>query len=172
MRVLIQPEQPDSAVARELIAELDATLNPHYPPESRHGYSVEKLIERGVAFFVAYLDEQAVGCGGVQIVGSEYAELKRMYVRPGFRGRGVGKQLLAHLEAYAAGQGIRVLRLETGVHQKEAISLYQGFGFRRVPPFGPYLEDPLSLCLEKSSRRNALQPAPQLDAHPGDRLAP
>lgn len=149
MRVHIQPEQPDSAVARALIAELDAVLNPHYPPESRHGYSVEKLILQGVAFFVVYLDEQAVGCGGVQIFGDEYAELKRMYVRPGFRGRGVGKQLLAHLEAYAAERGIRVLRLETGVAQTEAIGLYEGFGFRRIPPFGPYLEDPLSICMEK-----------------------
>ncbi len=149
MRVKIQPEQPDSAVARALIAELDAVLNPHYPPESRHGYSVEKLIQQGVAFFVVYLGEQAVGCGGVQIVGSKYAELKRMYGRPGFRGRGVGKQLLAHLEAYAAERGIRVLRLETGVAQTEAIGLYEGFGFRRIPPFGPYFEDPLSICMEK-----------------------
>ena len=149
MPIHIQLERPDSPVARELIAELDATLDPHYPPQSRHGYSVEKLIQQSVAFFVVYLDEQAVGCGGVQLVGSEYAELKRMYVRPAFRGRGVGKQLLAHLEAYAAKQGIRVLRLETGVFQTEAVGLYQGFGFRRIPPFGPYFQDPLSLCMEK-----------------------
>ncbi|GIW34648.1 GNAT family N-acetyltransferase [Meiothermus sp.] len=152
MRVHIQPEQPDSAVARALIAELDAILNAHYPPKSRHGYSVEKLIQQGVAFFVVYLDKQPVGCGGVQIVGSEYAELKRMYVRPAFRGRGVGKQLLAHLETYASERGIRLLRLETGVHQKEAIGLYQGFGFQRIPPFGPYFEDPLSICMEKKLR--------------------
>lgn len=153
MRVHIQPEQPDSAVARALIAELDAILNPHYPPESRHGYSVEKLIQQGVAFFVVYLDKQPVGCGGVQIVGSEYAELKRMYVRPAFRGRGVGKQLLAHLETYASERGIWVLRLETGVHQKEAFGLYQGFGFQRIPPFGPYFEDPRSICVEKILRQ-------------------
>ncbi|GIW25547.1 GNAT family N-acetyltransferase [Meiothermus sp.] len=149
MSLRIQPQRPDSPVARELIAELDAALNPHYPPESRHGYSVEKLIQQGVAFFVAYLDEQPVGCGGVQIFGHEYAELKRMYVRPGFRGRGIGKQLLAHLETYAAERGIRVLRLETGVAQTEAIGLYQSFGFRRIPPFDPYFEDPLSICMEK-----------------------
>lgn len=149
MRVRIQTEQPGSAVARALIAELEATLNPHYPPESRHGYSVEKLIQQGVAFFVVYLDQQPVGCGGVQIFGDEYAELKRMYVQPAFRGRGLGKRLLAHLEAYVAGRGIRVLRLETGVFQSEAIGLYQSFGFQRIPPFGPYFEDPLSICMEK-----------------------
>lgn len=149
MPLHIQAEPPDSPVARVLIAELDAVLEPLYPPKSRHGYSVEKLIQQGVAFFVAYLDGQPVGCGGAQIIGDEYAELKRMYVRPAFRGQGVGKQLLAHLQAYAYEQGLRVLRLETGVYQTEALGLYQRFGFQRIPPFGPYFEDPVSICMEK-----------------------
>lgn len=149
MPLHIQAEPPDSPVARALIAELDAVLEPLYPPKSRHGYSVEKLIQQGVAFFVAYLDGQPVGCGGVQIIGDEYAELKRMYVRPAFRGQGVGKQLLEHLQAYAYEQGLRVLRLETGVYQTEALGLYQRFGFQRIPPFGPYFEDPVSICMEK-----------------------
>jgi|UniRef100_A0A7C3DIT1 ribosomal protein S18 acetylase RimI-like enzyme len=149
MPLHIQAEPPDSPVARALIAELDAVLEPLYPPKSRHGYSVEKLIQQEVAFFVAYLNGQPVGCGGVQLFGDEYAELKRMYVRPQFRGRGVGKQLLTHLQAHAYERGLRVLRLETGVFQTEAIGLYQSFGFRRIPPFGPYFEDPVSLCMEK-----------------------
>jgi ribosomal protein S18 acetylase RimI-like enzyme len=149
MPLHIQAEPPDSPVARALIAELDAVLEPLYPPKSRHGYSVEKLIQQEVAFFVAYLNGQPVGCGGVQLFGDEYAELKRMYVRPAFRGQGVGKQLLTHLQAYAYERGLRVLRLETGVFQTEAIGLYQSFGFRRIPPFGPYFEDPVSLCMEK-----------------------
>lgn len=149
MPLHIQAEPPDSPVARVLIAELDAVLEPLYPPKSRHGYSVEKLIQQGVAFFVAYLDGQPVGCGGAQIIGDEYAELKRMYVRPAFRGQGVGKQLLAHLQAYAYEQGLRVLRLETGVYQTEALGLYQRFGFQRIPPFGPYFENPVSICMEK-----------------------
>lgn len=116
MPLHIQAEPPDSPIARALIAELDAVLEPLYPPKSRHGYSVEKLIQQEVAFFVAYLDGQPVGCGGVQIIGDEYAELKRMYVRPAFRGRGVGKQLLTHLQAHAYERGLQVLRLETGVY--------------------------------------------------------
>jgi GNAT superfamily N-acetyltransferase len=139
MPLRIQSEQPDSAVASALIAALDAILKPHYPQQSRHGYSVEKLIQQKVAFFVAYLEEQAAGCGGVQLFGSEYAEIKRMYVRPEFRGRGVGKRLLAHLEAYALERGIPLLRLETGVFQTEAIGLYQSFGFQRIPPLWPLL---------------------------------
>lgn len=149
MPLHIQAEPPDSPIARALTAELDAVLEPLYPPKSRHGYSVEKLIQQEVAFFVAYLDGQPVGCGGVQLFGEEYAELKRMYVRPQFRGQGVGKQLLAHLQALAYKRGLRVLRLETGVFQTEAIGLYQRFGFRRIPPFSPYFEDPVSLCMEK-----------------------
>lgn len=149
MLLRIQAEPPDSPIAKALIAELDAVLEPLYPPKSRHGYSVEKLIQQEVAFFVAYLDGQPAGCGGVQLFGDEYAELKRMYVRPQFRGQGVGKRLLAHLQAYAHERGLRVLRLETGVFQTEAIGLYQSFGFRRIPPFGPYFEDPVSLCMEK-----------------------
>ena len=91
----------------------------------------------------------AAGCGGVQIYDSEYGELKRMYIRPAFRGRGLGKKMLDHLTDYAHRHGIRVLRLETGIYQKEAIGLYEVSGFHRVAPFGPYIEDPLSLFLEK-----------------------
>lgn len=148
MNVSIHPERPDTEVSRGLIAELDALLNPNYPPESRHGYSAEKLIQQGVTFFVIYADGVPAGCGGVQFF-ADYAELKRMYVRPRFRGLGLGKRMVTHLSEYAAERGVKVLRLETGVSQLEAISLYESFGFRRIPPFGDYFEDPLSLCMEK-----------------------
>lgn len=143
-------ERPDSAEAVELIGELEAHLASFYPAESRHGYSVEKLLREGVAFYVARLGGEAAGCGGVQIYGAEYGELKRMYVRPRFRGRGLGRQILERLAAHARDNGIRLLRLETGIHQAEAIGLYEAFGFRRRAPFGAYREDPLSLFYEKS----------------------
>jgi putative acetyltransferase len=149
MSVAITPERPDSADAAALIAELDALLNPLYPPESRHGYNIAKLIAQSVAFFVLRANGTPAGCGGIQLFGSEYGELKRMYVRPGFRGLGYGKLLLDHLSDYARAHGVGVLRLETGIHQPAAIRLYERTGFQRIPPFGDYVEDHLSLCYEK-----------------------
>ena len=78
-----------------------------------------------------------------------YGEVKRMWVRPAFRGRGYGKLVLDHLGDYAKRHGIGILRLETGIHQHAAIHLYEREGFQRIPPFGPYREDPVSLCYEK-----------------------
>jgi putative acetyltransferase len=149
MSVTIAPEQPDAADARTLIAELEAHLEPLYPRASRHGYSVEQLLAEGVAFFLIRENGVPAGCGGVKLVGSEYAELKRMYVRPQFRGTGLAKLMLKHLTGYVEGRGIRLLRLETGIHQLAAIALYERMGFRRMPPFGAYLEDPLSRFYEK-----------------------
>ena len=150
MRVSIVPERPDSAVVVELIGELEAYLVPMYPAESRHGYSVEKLLREGVAFFVMRSQAEVAGCGGVQLVGSAYGEVKRMYVRPAYRGQGLGRRMLDHLAAHTRAHGLDRLRLETGIHQLEAIRLYEGYGFHRIPPFGPYREDPLSRYYEKA----------------------
>ena len=145
----IEIERPDTPEALALIDELETHLASLYPQESRHGYSVEKLLRTGVAFFVVR-DETAaaVGCGGVQLFGTEYGELKRMYMRPAFRGRGFARQLLDRLAAHARAHGVSVLRLETGVHQHAAIRLYEAFGFRDIPPFGDYRPDPLSRFFE------------------------
>jgi len=150
MHVSIVPERPDSAVVVELIAELEAYLVPMYPAESRHGYSVEKLLREGVAFFVMRSQAEVAGCGGVQLVSSAYGEVKRMYVRPAYRGQGLGRRMLDHLAAHTRAHGLDRLRLETGILQLEAIRLYEGYGFHRIPPFGPYREDPLSRYYEKA----------------------
>ncbi len=142
------PERPDSADARELIAELEQELDPRYPEASRHGYSVEKLLREAVAFFVTRRDAISAGCGGVQFFGAEYGEIKRMYVRPGFRGQGLGGLMLNHLAAHVREHGIPLLRLETGIYQAEAIGLYERFGFRRTAPYGAYWDDPLSAFYE------------------------
>ena len=149
MTTMIVSERPDTADARMLIDELEQHLAPYYPATSRHGYSVEKLIKQGVAFFVARQDDVPAGCGGVQFFGTEYGELKRMFVRPQFRGLGLAKLILEHLEQYTREHGINLLRLETGIHQKEAIGLYERMGFKNIPPFGEYVEDPLSRFFEK-----------------------
>jgi GNAT superfamily N-acetyltransferase len=150
MQITILEERPDSPDAAQLIAELDAHLAGHpYPQESRHAFSIEKLVREGVAFFVTRSAGRPAGCGGVKLFGAEYGEVKRMYVRPAFRGLGLGKLMLQRLAEYARERQVTVLRLETGIYQREAIGLYEGWGFQRRPPFGEYREDPLSLYFEK-----------------------
>ena len=152
MPTVITAEHPASADATALIAELDAHLTPLYPSESRHGFSVQKLITDAVAFFVIRDDGAPAGCGGIKLFGTEYGEIKRMWVRPSFRGLGYGKAMLDHLAEYARQHGVGVLRLETGIHQHAAIRLYEREGFKRIPPFGNYRNDPVSLCYEKQIR--------------------
>ena len=149
MSVIITSERPDTPDARALIAELEAHLAPLYPQASRHGYSVEKLLREGVVFFLCRVNDTPAGCGGLQLFGTDYAEVKRMYVRPQFQGLGFAKLMLDHLTDYARRQGIGLLRLETGIHQRAAIGLYERLGFQPIPPFGEYRADPLSRFYEK-----------------------
>lgn len=149
MATYILAERPDSSMATQLISELEALLAPRYPEASRHGYSVEKLLNQDVTFFVIWHKGEAAGCGGVQLYGTEYGEVKRMYVRPQFQGRGLAKRMLEHLAGYTRQHGVPLLRLETGIYQHAAIGLYERFGFQKVPPFGEYQDDPLSLFYEK-----------------------
>ena len=149
MTINILEVPPDSADAVQLIGELDDHLLAHpYPPQSRHAFSVDKLVREGVVFFISYYEGQLAGCGGVKMF-DDYGEVKRMFVRPMHRGKGLGKAMLNRLAEYAQSNGAKLLRLETGIYEVEAIGLYESWGFSRRRPFGEYLEDPLSVYLEK-----------------------
>jgi len=149
MDFTIAIERPDQLDVRQLIDELDAYQRPLYPPESHHGVDMRVLTQPDVRFLVAR-DEAGIaqGCGGAQLQG-EAAELKRMYVRPGLRGSGIGRRLLEALEAVARTEGVQLLRLETGIHQHEALRLYARLGFERCGPFGSYGPDPMSVFMVK-----------------------
>lgn len=149
MPIEIIEVRPDSVAAVQLIRELDAHLLSHsYPPQSRHAFSVDKLVREDVVFFITYCDEQLAGCGGLKIF-DDYGEVKRMFVRPVHRGKGLGKAMLNRLADHAKSREVSLLRLETGIYEVEAIGLYERFGFRRRAPFGEYVEDPLSIYFEK-----------------------
>jgi putative acetyltransferase len=126
---------------RQLIAELNETLSAEYPPEQRHGLALDAIFQPHIRFFVARLDGEAVGCGGVALF-DDFAEVKRMYVRESVRGRGVAQALLHQLETAARAAGLSALRLETGDRQHAAMRLYERAGFRRCPAFGDYLGKP------------------------------
>ena len=109
----------------------------------------------GGSFFVGYLDAQPVATGAwrrtsVSALGSSAAaEVKRMYVVPAARGRGLARTMLAHLERTAAEAGAEVIVLETGLRQPEAIALYESSGYEPVTSFGYYKDEPLSRCFAK-----------------------
>lgn len=151
MRIAI--ERPDQADVMRLIEELDAHQVPLYPVESHHGIGIAALGEPADVVFAVARDDggRAVGCGAV-VLGEEYGELKRMYVLPGNRSRGIGTALLAFLESQASAAGARVLKLETGYKQMEAIALYSRSGYVRCGPFGDYRDDPHSVFMSKDAR--------------------
>jgi GNAT superfamily N-acetyltransferase len=150
MSIKIEETRPDSPAAVQLISELDTDLQRHpYPPQSRHAYSVDKLLREGVNFFIASYNDQLAGCGGIKLYDG-YGEVKRMYVRPSHRGLGLGKAILDRLAEFARERDVNMLRLETGIYQTEAIGLYDAFGFERRAPFGEYKVDPLSVYFQKS----------------------
>ena len=140
------PASPDS---RELIERLDILMSGLYPAESNHLLSAEALRQPNVTFLTAGVDGEVVGCGAFVNQGGEYAEIKRMFVLPEFRGLKLGRRILEELENRARASGLALARLETGIHQPEALLLYERAGYQRCGPFGDYSEDPLSIFMEK-----------------------
>ena len=97
-------------------------------------------------FVVALVDGAPVACGGLRHLGPGVAEIKRMYVDPGVRRRGLGRRILAFLEQRAAATAYTEVWLETGTGQPEAIALYEAAGYRRRDPYGEFKHDPRSRC--------------------------
>lgn len=161
--LVIAPEPFDGPVARPLVAALMADLDERYAADGAgdgdspemvglHRVRPEQVVPPVGIFLVAWLDGVPAGCGAVRrLVGgpADVGELKRMYTTPGARRRGVSRALLAQLEREAVALGMRRLQLETGRRQPEAIALYEADGYHRIPPFGQYAGDELSVCFAK-----------------------
>ena len=139
--------------AVRLVAALNAELAAMFPePGATHFSLTSAQVETGEgAFVIAYFDDAAVGCGAVRRLDQATAELKRMYVDPSVRGRGIGRALVGALEREARLLGVSTVVLETGTRLAPAIRLYEAMGYARIPLFGEYLSSPnTSLCFGKS----------------------
>jgi len=147
--VKIGIERPDQPEVVALLAASDRYTAALYPAESNHMLDVADLLLPEVTFVVARLAGKALGCASLVNKSGQYAEIKRMYVDEAARGSGLGKALMAALNEQAAASGVAYLRLETGIHQPEAIALYHRDGFTDIRPFGDYEPDPLSIFMEK-----------------------
>lgn len=121
-----------------------------YPVENYHRLDIDDLEKAAVGFYVARENGEALGTAAIVDRGDGSAELKRMFVTASARGLGVGRALMAAVEEHARARGVTLIRLETGLPQTAAIALYEKSGYRAIPAFGPYIDDPTSYCMEKS----------------------
>jgi putative acetyltransferase len=148
VQITIATEPPRQADILRLIALSDDYMASLYPPESNHLLDIASLERPEVCFLVARGDGKVLGCGSY-VAYDGYGEIKRMFVDPDARGLKIGVRLLETIERLAANAGLPLLRLETGIHQPEAIGLYRRFGYVEIEPFADYSPDPLSLFMEK-----------------------
>jgi putative acetyltransferase len=129
-----------------------AELSELYPEPGANHFQLdhEEVAHGRGTFLVIYRGVTPVGCGALRLLDAETAELKRMYVSPLERGQGLGRRLVAALEAEARARGVRRLVLETGIRQAAALGLYRATGFQPIPLFGEYCRSPeTSVCLGK-----------------------
>ena len=140
----------DDPTVRRLTAASVAELNSHYagrPGSGAPPLASEFEAPNGI-FLVVKLDGEAIGCGGLCRFDETTAEIRRMYVAPHARRRGVSRAILGQLLDTGRELGYTRARLETGYAQREAIGLYESSGFEPIPCWGPYVADERSRCFE------------------------
>jgi GNAT superfamily N-acetyltransferase len=103
----------------------------------------------GDIYLIAFSGGSPVGCGALRKLDGRAAEVRRMYVLRQVRRTGIARGILVRLEEEASRLGYETLLLETGNRQHAAMSLYESYGFTRIPPFGPYVNDSTSVCYSK-----------------------
>ena len=130
--------------AERLERRLTAEMDDRYGTGGPSPIPAEGFEHPDGCFIVAVDQGRIIGCGGFRRIGDGRAEIKRMYVDPTARGRGVGRQILSALEGRAVAAGYNEIWLETGSEQPEAISLYLSAGYRPSPPYGEFKDDPRS----------------------------
>jgi putative acetyltransferase len=148
----IRREKFDSEAAIALADALEEELLTTYDGEPGSGGPPAASIfepANGGAFLVGRIDGAAVACGGVARYDDVTGEIRRMYVVPSVRGRGLSRRVLAALEDEARALGYSFVRLETGNLQAAAVGLYVSAGFEPIPRYGPFTNDPKSVCFEK-----------------------
>jgi GNAT superfamily N-acetyltransferase len=136
--VTLAVELADARVSLALQQAFFADIAERYPgwvPASSQSVEPSDLAPPNGVWLVAYLDRRAVGCGGLQRLEADTAEIRRLFLDESARGRGIGRRLLAELESHARHLGYRSVRLTTGDDQAEALRMFQTADYREIPPF-------------------------------------
>ncbi|WP_104525543.1 GNAT family N-acetyltransferase [Blastococcus atacamensis] len=139
--MIIEAAAWDDADVRTLTDDQQEELRARYGGKEEPG-AHPSAADVSVVLVARDEDGAPLGCGALRDLGGGTAEVKRMYVVPAGRGRGISKAVLAGLEQAARERGWTMLRLETGPLQPEAVALYRGAGYRPIGAFGAYAGDP------------------------------
>ena len=150
MPVAIAVETPLQDEVRVLVSELNAVLVELTPPEHCHHLTVEQMADAATTVFIARVDGAAVACGALKRHADGIGEVKRMYTHPSYRGRKIGEQIVARIEATARAEGLKRLVLETGDRHHAAWKVYERAGFTRCGPVLDYPDVTWSVFYEKA----------------------
>ena len=134
---------------QKLVKTLDDEL------DSRYGiiqadYNEYNKIENIENIVIAYQQMDPAGCGCFKVFDHHSVEIKRMIVKPEYRGMGIAKLILLELESWAVEKGFSRSILETGMKQPEAINFYSGLGYSRIDNWGQYIGNENSICMSKT----------------------
>jgi putative acetyltransferase len=149
MTISIAVETPLTEEIRSLIAELNAALHALTPPEHCYHLTVEQMAGPDTTVFIARDKGAAVGCGALKRHARGIGEVKRMYTRPAYQGRGIGGRIVEEIETLSRAEGLRQLVLETGDRHPAAWHVYERAGFRRCGPVLDYPDTGSSIFYEK-----------------------
>ena len=150
--ITIDALDPAATDVQALVAASDAFYDGLYPEESSHLEALDDLGNPNVLFFGCRVGGKLAASGAAKLMDDDgdYAEIKRVFVLDAYRGQGLSARVMNCLESELQRRGVKLLRLETGVLQPEALGLYRKLGYHERGPFGAYGADPLSVFMEKA----------------------
>jgi putative acetyltransferase len=147
----LEASDPRGPEAVQLIKTLSAELARRYDylEDGSGDFRPNDALGPRGAFVIGRRGGRPVACGAIRPLEEDVAELKRIFVEVGSRGRGYAKAIVVELERLASERGYKVVRLETGVRQPEAIALYEKLGYHRIKNYGKAADSEMSVCFEK-----------------------
>jgi putative acetyltransferase len=133
-----------------VFADIDRLISSLYPVATSQALNVDELGHPGVYAVGLKNQDGIVACGAIvkQFDGTWYGEIRRLYVKPSYRGKGLSRRIMQILLYHASEEKIPTIKLETGPKQIQSIKLYENLGFKRCDPFGDYKQNPNSLFME------------------------
>ncbi len=132
-----------------LVSLLDAYLR-IIDGEEHDFYNSLNQLEPDVDSVICYINEVPVGCGAFKVLNGDTVEIKRMFVQPEYRGKGIALSILSELEKWAFEKKCNISLLETGNRMQDAVALYKKAGYHLIPNYGKYINVENSVCMSKS----------------------